>query len=150
MLNTLNKLFMLFCVTTLFLVLSGTAMAQDAAPDDLDIDALIMQYLPDGVNLDTATDQQIIDAVSQACAAFPDASPQITARSVQARPNLAAAIVAAAIQAAPDQAAQIQAAADQTLRQLAAQQAILQAQQQALQETTAPDMRDDAPASPVR
>ncbi len=159
-------------------IIAGPASAQEA--DDIDPGVLIQQFLPDGVSIETATDDQLLAAVSQACEANPQVAAQIVTRAIQSRPDLAPAIASAAATAAPDQAVaittaavqavpdqyqaiadavslavpgladQILAAAEQARRTQRALQSVQQARQQADLETQAPDTRDDEPASPVR
>jgi hypothetical protein len=158
-------------------IIAGPASAQET--DDIDPGALIQQFLPDGVSIENATDDQLLAAVSQACEANPQVAAQIVTRAIQSRPDLAPAIASAAATAAPDQAvaitiaavqaapdqsqaiadavsqavpaqaAAVRQAAQQTARTQQAQQAVQQAQQQSQQAGTPPPSRDDGPASPV-
>ncbi len=157
-------------------MIAGPASSQEA--DVIDTDAIIQQFLPDGVSIENATDDQLLAAVSQACEANPQVAAQIVTRAIQSRPVLAPAIASAAATAAPDQAvaittAAVQAAPDQsqaiadavsqavpaqaaavaqaaqqTARTQQAQQSVQQ-QAQAEQDATPPPSRDDGPASPV-
>lgn len=175
---TSRFLFMALMVALLSMF-SGSAMAQEEAVE-MDAETLIQQFLPEGVTIADATDEQLSSAVSQAVSANPQAAGQIvatvarinpaqvvnaTAAATSAAPDQAAAITQAAVTAAPDQAEnitaaatqaapqqteQIQTAAQQTSRVQAAQQGIQRATQQATESGDSPPARDDSPASPTQ
>jgi len=102
----------------LIFLLSAPVMAQDQDLGDPDADALIQEFLPEGVTLDTATDEQFIAAVSAAVSAYPDHASAITGAAILSKPALAASITSAAVSAAPEQSeaivnAALQSAPDQ-------------------------------------
>lgn len=114
------KVLAVFFTLSLLIFLSAPTMAQDQNQEivDPDVNPLIQEFLPEGVTLDTATDEQFIAAVSAAVSAYPDQASSITGFAVQSKPALAASITSAAIQAAPEQAeaivnAALQSAPDQ-------------------------------------
>jgi len=99
-------------VLALILIFSASpVMAQQVTLSDADIDATILQSLPDGVTIGTATAEQLSAAVTQAIAANPGTAPSVAARTIRLRPDLAAAIVTAAVTASPQQAVEITRAA---------------------------------------
>ncbi len=135
---------------------------------------LIRDFLPGGITLDTATDEQLIAAVAAAVGAHPEMAASIVTAAIQISPGLAGSITAAAIQAAPENMiadivfAAVDAAPEQAATIMAAAIAVAQAgsvppAQQILARTPAafvtlpeygeppsPPARDDRPSSPVR
>ncbi|MDO9263331.1 MAG: hypothetical protein Q7U02_05145 [Desulfosalsimonadaceae bacterium] len=79
-----------------FVLGMGTALAQDAGN-------LITQFLPQGVTMETASQEQLVAAVGQAGAANPDQVADIVKAAVTAAPAYAVAIVQAAVNVLPDQ-----------------------------------------------
>jgi hypothetical protein len=162
------KALAVFFFLALFILISVPVMAQDQEMDDPEITSLIQEFLPEGVTLDTASDEQILTAVSAAISAYPDQAASIVSLVIQSRPEMAVAVVTAAIQAAPEEQieaitnAAFQAAPDQA-------EAIISAAIEAappgavppaliraafvtlptLPEGASPPSRDDQPASPV-
>lgn len=131
----INRLLIVSFLAAALIVVCGPASAQQEEVTDADIDALIQQFLPEGVTLADATfTMHIESAISQA---------------VKARPEWADQIVARAIEVRPDKAEAIHAAVGRGLKVAAARKAIGQEIAEKFKESVGPPARDDNPASPV-
>jgi len=148
----------------LIMCLSSPVAAQDQELSDADIDLLIGQFLPAGITLDNADQDELTMAVYRAVSDNPHLADRIAARAVQVRPEFGEAIVEAAVRAAPgqseaiaaaaaaadpDQARGLTLAAERTAGQVAAERDIERAMDRAAREGISPPARDDDP-SPVR
>lgn len=153
-----------FVAAALIMCLSTWAGAQDQELSDEDIDLLIEEFLPDGVTMDNADQDEFTLAVYRAVSDNPHLADHIAAQAVQARPEFGEAIVESAVRAAPDQSEAIASAAaeadpdqargltlaaERTASQVQAQRGIDRAMEEAAQEGISPPARDDDP-SPVR
>jgi hypothetical protein len=150
-------------------VWAGPAVAQEAEMTEEEVDELILQFLPEGVTLEEATDEQLDAAVFQAVSLNPGAAGLVVARAVQVRGDKAGLIVFAAVRALPEKRDEITAAARETAPpemldeiEAASQASFVYASRAAGAETTAESgftytyvewtpisTRQDAPASPV-
>ncbi len=117
----------------LIMCLSATAAAQEQEMTDAEIDALIQQFLPEGVALENAFTHQIQEAIHFAVAANPELADQIVARAVQVR---------------PDRAETIRTAASSALKIVLAREIVQQDLSEKFREAFTPGIDDD-PASPV-
>jgi acyl-CoA reductase-like NAD-dependent aldehyde dehydrogenase len=133
--NFINRLLIISFLTAALIFLCGPASAQQEQVTDADIDALIQQFLPEGVTLADATFTMHIEAaISQAVKAKPEWADQIVARAIEIRPDMAEAI---------------QDAAGRGLKVAAARKAMGQEIAEKFKGGEGPPARDDNPASPV-
>lgn len=158
----------------------GPVMAQDTYMADAEVDAIIQEFLPAGVSLGDATEDEIEQAIFDAVSSQPVAVLSIVRRAVQLRPEQAPVIAAGAVRVLPDQAASIayvasenapyqadaiaeaiiavvpdqaptvRNAADYSSRMAIAALALERASESTEQEGSSPSARDDVPASPVK
>ncbi|WP_291321971.1 hypothetical protein [Desulfonatronospira sp.] len=117
----------------LIICLSTTAAAQEQEMSDAEIDALIQQFLPEGVTLENAFTHQIEEAIHLAVAANPELADQIVARAVQVR---------------PDEAETIRTASSSALKIVLAREIVQHDFSEKFREAFTPGIDDD-PASPT-
>lgn len=95
----MRKHIVVMSAVCLMWMILGPALVSAQTPADL-----ISQFLPQGVTMETATQDQLAAAVGQAVKANPDQVEAIVKTAVAAMPGAALAIVQAAVNVLPGQA----------------------------------------------